>query len=141
MKITKLVVHCSDTPDDRDISAADIHRWHTEERGWSGIGYHKVIKRDGTIENGRPEYWLGAHTIGYNASSLGVCLIGRDCITPSQLVSLEKVIDEWLLKYPNSEVVGHCDLSSNKTCPNIDVKSWWNTVKDIRKYSQYGNSH
>ncbi|WP_163834704.1 N-acetylmuramoyl-L-alanine amidase [Spartinivicinus ruber] len=137
MKITKLVVHCSDTPDDRDISAEDIHRWH-KERGWDGIGYHKVIKRDGTVENGRPDYWPGAHVKNHNQHSLGVCLIGRDCITSAQLVSLGKVIDDWLLKYPDAEVVGHCDLDSGKTCPNFDVPEWWISVKDIRKYSQNG---
>ncbi|MDE1464806.1 N-acetylmuramoyl-L-alanine amidase [Spartinivicinus poritis] len=140
MKITKLVVHCSDTPDERDISAEDIHQWH-KEKGWDGIGYHKVIKRDGTIENGRPDYWPGAHVRGYNSYSLGVCLIGRDCITSEQLVSLEKVIDDWLLKYPKAEIVGHCDLDPGKTCPNFDVQDWWSIVKDIRSYSQNGYSN
>ena len=48
------------------------------EFGWNGIGYHKIIKRDGEIENGRPEFWIGAHVYGKNDQSLGVCLIGRD---------------------------------------------------------------
>ena len=139
MNITKLVVHCSDTPDDRDISAEDIHQWH-KEKGWDGIGYHKIIKRDGTIENGRPDYWPGAHVKGHNHSSLGVCLIARNIITPPQLVSLEKVIDDWLLKYPKAEVLGHYDLDPNKTCPNFDVKDWWRVVKNIRRYSQSGTS-
>ncbi|MBU2713926.1 hypothetical protein [Zooshikella harenae] len=54
MNITKLVVHCADTPNDRDVTAEDIHQWHIQ-RKWAGIGYHKVIRRDGSIENGRPE--------------------------------------------------------------------------------------
>ena len=44
--------------------------------GWDGIGYHKVIKRSGKVENGHPEYWIGAHVKGKNSISLGVCLIG-----------------------------------------------------------------
>jgi len=93
--IQYLVVHCADTPDDRDIDAAEIHRWHTEERKWSGIGYHAVIKRDGTIENGRPIYWAGAHAKGHNSHSLGVCLIGRISFTPAQYTSLSGLLKKW----------------------------------------------
>lgn len=124
MKITKFVIHCSDTPNDRDISAADIHRWHLE-RGWSGIGYHKVIKRDGTIENGRPEFWSGAHAKGNNRNSLGVCLIGRDRFADVQLHNLCKLLTEWQQRYPAADIYGHYNLDSSKTCPNFDVKAWW----------------
>lgn len=123
--IQYLVVHCADTPDDRDIDAAEIHRWHTEERGWSGIGYHAVIKRDGTIENGRPLYWSGAHVKGHNSHSLGVCLIGEVNFTPAQYASLSSLLKSWNSQHPGSRVVGHCDLDSRKTCPNFDVKEWW----------------
>ncbi|WP_163834657.1 N-acetylmuramoyl-L-alanine amidase [Spartinivicinus ruber] len=132
MKITKLVIHCSDSPNHKDISAEDIHHWHLE-RGWSGIGYHKVIKRDGTIENGRPEYWVGAHVKGHNSNSLGVCLVGRDQFTDAQFDSLEKVIIDWHIKYPNAEVVGHCNLNPKKNCPNFQAKRWWNVVRDIKR--------
>ena len=57
-----LVIHCSDTPDQEDIGASDIHKMHCF--GWDGIGYHKLIKRNGLIENGRPEFWIGAHVKG-----------------------------------------------------------------------------
>lgn len=123
-KIRYLVVHCADTPDDIDFSAEDIHRWHLE-RGWSGIGYHAVIKKDGTIQLGRPEYWDGAHVRGHNHESLGVCLVGRDDFTPKQMRALGTVLIGWKQKHPNAEVVGHRDLDSHKTCPNFDVKAWW----------------
>ncbi|MBU2714092.1 N-acetylmuramoyl-L-alanine amidase [Zooshikella harenae] len=124
MKIIRLVVHCSDTPNDRDVTAEDIHQWH-KERKWSGIGYHKVIRRDGTVENGRPEYWEGAHVKGYNSNSLGVCLIGRDEFTPDQFDSLDRVLTRWKDKYPLAEICGHRDLDPRKTCPNFDVGEWW----------------
>ncbi|WP_163836931.1 N-acetylmuramoyl-L-alanine amidase [Spartinivicinus ruber] len=124
MKITKLVVHCSDTPDDRDVTAADIHLWHVQ-RSWSGIGYHKVIRRDGVIENGRPEFWPGAHVKGHNRNSLGVCLVGRDEFTPDQLDSLERVLTRWKDQHPLAEICGHTDLDPKKTCPNFDVGEWW----------------
>ena len=87
-KIKYLVVHCSDTPDDENIDSAFIHKMHLSF-GWNGIGYHKIILRDGTIENGRPEYWVGAHVKGFNEISLGVCLIGRKNFTKKQFKSLK----------------------------------------------------
>ena len=74
--IKYLVVHCSDTPDEEKLNAIDIHKMHLTF-GWNGIGYHKIINRTGMIQNGRPEYWVGAHAKGINENSLGVCLIGR----------------------------------------------------------------
>ena len=71
-----LVVHCSDTPNSKNLNAFDIHKMHLGF-GWDGIGYHKIILRNGFLEAGRPEYWQGAHAFGYNDKSLGVCLIGR----------------------------------------------------------------
>ncbi|MEW8139413.1 MAG: N-acetylmuramoyl-L-alanine amidase [Candidatus Thiodiazotropha endolucinida] len=124
MNIKRLVVHCSDSPNNRDVTAADIHRWH-KEKGWSGIGYNAVIRRSGEVERGRPHYWKGAHVGKYNAGSLGVCLIGRDQFTDEQLAALRELLTEWLHKYPNAEVMGHRDLDPNKPCPNFDVKAWW----------------
>ena len=62
------MVHCSDTPNDQSVQAKDIHIMHLNF-GWDGIGYHKIITRDGSI-NGRPEYWIGAHVYGKNNVSL-----------------------------------------------------------------------
>ena len=122
--ITKLIVHCSDTPNELDLRASDIHKMHIGF-GWNGIGYHKVICRDGKIENGRPEYWIGAHVKGINAESLGVCLIGRDVFTPQQYNSLKKVLLEWRSLYKTEQIYGHRDVvKTHKTCPNFDVREW-----------------
>tara|TARA_B100000989_G_C19523818_1_gene465710 strand:- start:2696 stop:3100 length:405 start_codon:yes stop_codon:yes gene_type:complete len=123
-KIKLLVVHCSDTDDDSDLSAIDIHKMHLNF-GWNGIGYHKVICRSGKVENGRPEYWIGAHVKGKNNISLGVCLIGKANFTKNQFVSLKKVLKSWKELYPKAEIIGHCDTgNTTKTCPNFDVISW-----------------
>ena len=123
-KISLLVVHCSDTPNKQNLSAIDIHKMHLDF-GWNGIGYHKIIKRSGKIENGRPEYWIGAHVKGKNEISLGVCLIGRDNFTKNQFKSLERVLRKWKKLYPNAKIVGHRDTGkTKKTCPNFDIKSW-----------------
>jgi len=119
-----LVVHCSDTNDSENLNALDIHNMHLSF-GWEGIGYHKIIKRSGVVENGRPEFWIGAHTKGINSISLGICLIGRSKFTKKQFNSLEKVLRNWLSKYPKAKIVGHRNaILTEKTCPNFDVLSW-----------------
>ena len=123
-KIKFLVIHCSDTDNNKDLNALDIHKMHLGF-GWDGIGYHKLICRSGKIENGRPEYWIGAHVKGQNEISLGVCLIGRNYFTNEQFVSLEKVLKSWKNFYPKAKIVGHCDTgNTNKTCPNFNVQNW-----------------
>lgn|GEM_PF-394326 len=122
--IRYLVVHCSDTPDDDLLTARDIHAMHLGF-GWDGVGYHRVITRDGVIEHGRPEYWVGAHVYGHNTESLGVCLIGRNVFTSAQMAALHEVISGWKVTYPQAQICGHCDFdNTEKTCPNFDVRAW-----------------
>jgi len=122
--ISYLVVHCSDTPDDALLGGRDIHAMHLGF-GWDGVGYHRIISRDGVIEHGRPDYWVGAHVFGYNEVSLGVCLIGRHRFTDAQMQALEKVLRDWKIYYPDAQIVGHCDFDyTKKTCPNFDVTDW-----------------
>jgi len=122
--IKLLVVHCSDTKDSENLSALDLHKMHLKF-GWDGIGYHKIINRSGKVENGRPEYWIGAHVKGKNDISLGVCLIGRNKFTTKQYLSLEKILRKWKSLYPEAKIVGHRDTgNTNKTCPNFEVKTW-----------------
>jgi N-acetylmuramoyl-L-alanine amidase len=122
--IKYLIIHCSDTPNYENIGASDIHKMHLNF-GWNGIGYHKIIKRNGQIENGRPEYWVGAHIYGKNKKSLGVCLIGRDKFTENQFISLKETISNWKAKYPKAIIMGHKDaIKTEKTCPNFDVNIW-----------------
>ena len=119
-----LVVHCSDSPNDNHITARDIHQLHLGF-GWDGLGYHQVILRNGTVEKGRPEFWLGAHVKGHNHESLGVCLIGRDDFTLEQFDALETLLNIWKTEYPDAKIIGHCDFEEvEKTCPNFNVQSW-----------------
>ncbi len=120
--IKYLVVHCSDT--DTTDTAIDIHKLHLEF-GWEGIGYHKIIEKNGKIVNGRPEFWKGAHVYKFNDKSLGVCLIGKSNFTRKQYISLKQVLIDWKKKYPYAVILGHKDFSyTKKTCPNFDVKLW-----------------
>ena len=123
-EIKFLIVHCSDTPDEKNLRATDIHKMHLSF-GWEGIGYHKIICRNGNVENGRPEYWIGAHAYGKNNASLGVCLIGRNKFSDIQFTSLKILLIEWKKKYPDAIILGHRDaIITKKTCPNFNVNEW-----------------
>ncbi len=122
-KINKIIIHCSDTPNGREDTAEDIHRWHTKERKWSGIGYHYVIERKGKLVNGRPEYWKGAHASAHNKDSLGVCLIGTDEFTIEQWSILDNLLRKLNIKYPLAKIIGHNEIS-NKKCPGFNVQKW-----------------
>ena len=119
MEKIKCIIHCSDSPHGRGDTAESIHRWH-KAKGWDGIGYHYVILEDGTVQNGRPEYWKGAHAKGHN-NALGICLIGINEFTSAQFISLEKLLKE--RKFERDEVVGHYGVSS-KSCPNFNVETY-----------------
>jgi N-acetylmuramoyl-L-alanine amidase len=129
-----LVIHCAATRPSQNIGAKDIDRWHRAQ-GWLCIGYAKVIRRDGTIENGRDENVPGAHVGGHNHNSVGVCMAGgvsehdvnvpENNFTPAQFASLEKVLREWLKKWPNAKVLGHKDFPKvAKACPSFEAIAW-----------------
>jgi hypothetical protein len=84
---TKVVVHHTDS---HDVDAKTIDKWH-KERGWDGIGYHYVVRKDGTIEEGRHHSKKGAHAKGRN-NYIGIVLTGRDSFTQAQIDSLEKFL-------------------------------------------------
>ncbi len=78
-KISEIIIHCTATPAGRDLTAADIRRYHLQ-RGFETIGYHYVVRLDGTVERGRDEAFVGAHCLGHNNCSIGVAYIGGlDC--------------------------------------------------------------
>jgi len=119
-----IVVHCSDSPQGRGDNAETIHRWHLE-KGWDGIGYHRVVLENGAVEHGRPLYWVGAHASGINSKSVGICLIGDGAFTLQQWSALRGLILDLLKKFPRAKVVGHNYFDSNKDCPCFDVGAWW----------------
>lgn len=129
-----LVVHCAATRPSQDIGAADIDRWHRAQ-GWACIGYHFVIRRDGTVEEGRELDVIGAHVSGHNTNSVGICLAGgvteadvtkaENNFTEAQLASLKKLLLDLRKKYPKAKIQGHRDFPGvKKACPSYDVKSW-----------------
>jgi N-acetyl-anhydromuramyl-L-alanine amidase AmpD len=131
-KTDLIIVHCSATKPSQDINAKTIDRWH-RARGWLKIGYHFVIKRDGTVEKGRELMEPGAHAKGYNANSVGVCLVGglaedgkADCnFTKEQWQSLATLVEELSEQFPAARIIGHREVNSHKECPCFDVTAWY----------------
>lgn len=143
--ISLLVVHCSATPANRDIGVAEIRAMH-KARGWRDVGYHYVIRRDGTVEKGRADTVMGAHVAGHNKGSLGICLVGgvrpdmtaETNFTAAQYNALARLLTELTDRYPTARVCGHRDLSPDrngdgkvtpgewvKACPTFDAEFWW----------------
>ena len=120
-KINKLIVHCSATPNDRDVTVDEIRAWH-KERGWSDIGYHYVISRQGKILCGRPVGIVGAHCQGHNTDSIGVCLIGDDEFNDVQFKALQNLYAMLKGFCLDIQAFGHRDFTDKKTCPNFEVK-------------------
>lgn len=115
-----------------DIGAREIREWHLK-RGFSDIGYHNVIRRDGTLEHGRDLAISGAHAKGYNENSIGVCLIGgvdmngdpQANYTDEQYKTLRGYLDT-MSEIFDAEVIGHRDLPNvSKACPSFDVQQWY----------------
>lgn len=136
-----IVVHCAATPPDMDIGRREIDRWH-RGRGFLGIGYHFVIRRNGDIEKGRELEAIGAHARGFNNRSIGICLVGgvdehnkpQDNFTEEQKKNLALLIDQMLTIWPDCKVVGHRDLPGvQKACPSFDVGPWWESAKGFVK--------
>lgn len=133
--ITEIIVHCAATPEGKDFTTADIKRWHLQ-RGFSDIGYHYVIYRDGSIHTGRAESISGAHCTNHNYCSIGVCYIGgvasdgktpKDTRTVAQKESLLKLLKELKAKYPKAKIYSHREFA-NKACPSFDATNEYKNI-------------
>ncbi|WP_066018383.1 N-acetylmuramoyl-L-alanine amidase [Endozoicomonas atrinae] len=137
METNYIVIHCSATRADQGVTTEDIRHWHTVDNGWSDIGYHWIIERDGAIKHGRHSQAQGAHVRGHNHESVGVCMIGgidengdpEDNFTSEQWLMLEMLIETLELRYPEAEVVGHYFFTPYKTCPNFIVEDWRESIR------------
>lgn len=154
--LTEIIVHCSATKphwmDNKPTSdkVAEIRRWHTDPkpdgRGWSDIGYHWIIDRDGTVLSGRSMFRDGAHVKGRNKGTVGICLLGgfgssendgpHDNYTPSQLAALRMLIADLQGEYPSiTKVSGHNEYAA-KACPGFRVQQWLKDVEPRTKVTQ-----
>lgn len=141
--IRRIIVHCSATPANMDIGVAEIRAWHKgPPNNWSDIGYNYVIRRDGSVEKGRDldrdgnvDEEIGAHAKGFNADSIGICMVGGTNATDrskgeanftiDQYTALVDVIRILRQRYgiAKKDIVGHRDLPGvAKSCPCFDVQ-------------------
>ena len=127
-KINEIIVHCAATREGRDFTVEDITRWH-KARGFATIGYHYVIYRDGSIHEGRPLEQIGAHCVGHNKHSIGICYIGgcasdgktpKDTRTSEQKEALLSLLRRLKARFPNATIHGHRDFAA-KACPSYDA--------------------
>jgi len=139
-KITKIIVHCTATQEGKDIDIETVRRWHLR-RGWRDVGYHFLVKLDGTIEDGRPIEMTGAHTRGENWCSIGVAYVGgvekerdkngkwiaKDTRTEEQKDALLDLLLQLKDTYQGSEIYGHRDFSS-KACPSFDARTEYENI-------------
>lgn len=160
--VNLIVIHCSASPDGKTLWEGDaragtlrtpaqvIDRWHAardfhRSDAWrkvlnpqlAAIGYHWIVDLDGAISSGRHLDEAGAHCVGHNARSIGICVIGTQRFTVHQWGALAAIVASMRLKYPGASVCGHRDLSPDKdgdglvepwewlkTCPGFSVATW-----------------
>ena len=132
--INEIIVHCSATPEGRDVTVEEIDKWH-KQNGWKGIGYHYVIYLDGSVHKGRSDEQVGAHCVKHNKNSIGVCYIGgcdknmraKDTRTDAQKQSLIELLTQLKKLYPNARIYSHNEFAY-KACPSFDAT---NEYKDL----------
>lgn len=138
-KIDTIIIHCSATRpewgENKPVAwmRDEIAKWHLA-KGWTNIGYHYVIARDGEVISGRPIADAGAHTLGHNATSIGICLIGghgssaddefTDNFTSKQDKALRELIDRTRAQFGDIRITGHNDYTTGKACPGFRVRKW-----------------
>ena len=143
--IKYIAIHCAATPPSMDVGRERIKKWHLD-RGFVDVGYHFIIKRDGSIDKGRDLDGdgfvieeIGAHARGVNSVSIGICWVGgvaesnkktaEDNRTKEQLATMKQLVKELAAQYPDAIIQGHRDFPGvSKSCPSFDVANWCEVV-------------
>lgn len=135
--VKMFIIHCSATQPKSDIGADEINGWH-QKRGFLKIGYHFVIRRDGSIEPGRKLDEPGAHAQGVNHKSIGICMVGgidasgkaQNNFTEVQFSALANLLHVLKRDFPHVKtIIGHRDVHGvKKDCPCFDVREWLKTA-------------
>lgn len=147
-KLKYLVIHCTATPEGREVSAADIRRWHTSPapagRGWKQVGYTDMIHLDGSVErlvnnneDANVDPWeITNGAKGYNNISRHVVYVGgceahtqkaKDTRTEAQREAMKRYVLDFHRKHPTVKIVGHYQLAA-KACPSFDVEAWIESI-------------
>ncbi len=147
-----LVIHCTATPEGREVTSADIRHWHCAPvskggRGWKQVGYTDMIHLNGGVErlvDNNEDAWVDPWELtngasGYNQVSRHIVYVGglskdgkeaKDTRTAAQKSSLSKYVRNFHRKHPDVAIVGHRDLPGvKKSCPCFDVKEWLKSIR------------
>lgn len=136
--INQIIIHHTATEDGREIAPSQIDDWHrargflrTDQpaKWWlphlTSIGYHHIIGRGGQIWPGRHPDERGAHALGNNSDSIGICLVGMSKFTRPQWAALSLICDAYRRDIPGLRIIGHMDAPGAATeCPGFDVRDW-----------------
>ena len=144
-KLKRLVLHCTATPEGREVSSADIRHWHCDPvskggRGWKQVGYTDMIHLDGKVErlvknneDAEVDPWEVTNgAAGYNSTSRHVVYVGgvakdgktpKDTRTAAQKKAMEAYVKDFHRRFPGIPIVGHNQLAA-KACPSFDVPEW-----------------
>ena len=144
-----LVIHCTATPEGREVSAAEIRRWHTAPvsqggRGWKQVGYTDMVHLDGRIErladnneDANVDPWEVTNgAAGYNSVSRHIVYVGgcdnhlapKDTRTEAQRGALKRYVEDFHARFPQVKIVGHHELNPGKACPSFDVPTWLRSI-------------
>ena len=148
MKLKYLIIHCTATPEGRDVSADDIRRWHTDPvskggRGWRQVGYTDLFRLDGKVErlvrnneDNEVDPWeITNGATGYNSVSRHIVYAGgvdqngrpKDTRTPAQRNALEEYVTRFHDQHPGVRIIGHNEVAA-KACPSFDVQEWLKNI-------------
>lgn len=152
-KLKYLVLHCTATPEGREVYSNDIRAWHTNPvskggRGWKQVGYTDLIHLNGEIErlvdnneDANVDPWeITNGAKGYNSISRHVVYVGgvvadgkttKDTRTKAQRAAMESYVKEFHRKHPNVRIIGHREVAA-KDCPSFDVQVWLKEIGVIQ---------
>lgn len=145
--LNEIIVHCTATRPNFmqgtgvDAKVKEVRRWH-KDKGWSDIGYHFLIDRDGSVSSGRPLEKVGAHVKGHNTGTIGISLFGGhgaaanddflDNFTEDQEKALAALLEELQNKYPAiTKISGHNQYAA-KACPGFSVPAWLEGARKVK---------
>lgn len=144
-----LVIHCTATPEGREVSADEIRRWHTAPisqggRGWKQVGYTDMVHLDGRVErlvnnneDANVDPWEVTNgAVGYNSISRHIVYVGgcdkagkpKDTRTEAQREALKRYVEDFHARFPQIHIVGHHELNPGKACPSFDVPTWLRSI-------------
>ena len=144
-----LVIHCTATPEGREVSAAEIRRWHTAPvsqggRGWKQVGYTDMVHLDGRVErlvnnneDAQVDTWEVTNgAADYNNVSRHIVYVGgcdkagkpKDTRTEAQREALKRYVEDFHARFPQLKIVGHHELNPGKACPSFDVPTWLRSI-------------